>query len=134
MRAVLPANGCDDVTLHLLWCETAWAPGDLLAFQRRSSAVPASEPILDCSASSGYCVAVRECSEVVSGGAWRVLAQDRMLLLWCELLHAGLGAGAAKGARLSGLVLCIEISALSGIKAAQAHRKKEMKAGGTMYE
>lgn len=79
-------------------------------------------------------MAVRECSEVVSGGAWRVLEQDLMLLLWCELLHAGLSAGAAKSVRLTELVLCIEIAALSGIKAAQTHRKEEMKAGGTMYE
>jgi hypothetical protein len=60
-------------------------------------------------------VAAREGSEVVSGGAWRVLKQDLMLLLWRELFHAGLSAGAAKAERLSGRVLCIEFSALSVI-------------------
>ena len=123
VRTVLPTNGCSDVTLHLLWCETAWSPGSLRVLQRRSRAVPASEPILDGSASSGYGVAMRECTEAVSGGAWRVLEEDLMLLLWCELLHAWLRAAVVKGALRRGLGLCIENSALADVKRAPARHK-----------
>ena len=127
MRAILPANGCGDVSLHLLWSETAWSPGDLLALQRCRSAIPASEPVSDCSAASSDGVATRESICAVSRGAWRVLEEDLMLLFRRELLHAGLSAGAAKGARLRGIDVCIEISECARAKRPHARDSRRQK-------
>jgi len=128
MRAVLPANGRDNVTLYLLWCEPAWSPGSLGMSQRVSSAIPALMPAADNFSTAGYSVAMRECSKVMSGGAWRVLEEDLMLLLWRELLHVGLSGGVVKTVRFSVLFLCIEISALAGFAQALSKTEQEVKA------
>ena len=124
MLPVLSADGRCNVALHLLWSEAAWSPGSLRMLQRCRGAIPASEPVLDRSASSGYGMAMRKRSEVVSGGAWRVLEEDLMLLLWCELLHAGPSGREAKGVRRRGLDLCIEISTRSRQQGPQARSNK----------
>jgi len=134
MRTILPANGCNNVTLDLLCCETAWSSGSLLMLQRRSRAIPASKPILDRSASTAYSVAMRECSEVVSTGAWRVLKEDLMFLLWSELFHAALTATEATAVRQRRRVLCIEISVTQASSELMHDTGRELKTIKPMYE
>ena len=71
-----------------------------------------SEPVLDRSASSCYGMTMCKRSEAVSSGAWRVLEEDFMLLLWCELLHLESSTKKRKLVQRRGCDLCIEISTL----------------------
>jgi hypothetical protein len=87
MLAVGGEDGRTHVSLHLSAAERTRPAPPLPLLQRGRRSVPAIMPMANNVCSASDSVATSESSEAMSGGAWSILEEDRMLGLCAEVRH-----------------------------------------------
>jgi hypothetical protein len=87
MRTIRGEDGRTHVSADLRWCERWWSARSLLLLQRLRCTVPSIVPVADDICASLHRVTTSESGEAVSGRAWSVLEEDRVLGVGAEVRH-----------------------------------------------